>query len=112
MLSFLKPVSCSANEDPPFPGLNEHSGYEAGLLSALEVMGLSFSRRAIAPWKDIRLRAAENTDPAACISRQIDQMTDYRRIGYSEWRADPLVMAPLVIIRLARNTPPASNKPE
>ena len=59
--AFFKPVSYSAAKDPKSPAFNEHRGYEADLLSALEAMkgaGLSFSRRGIAAWKNIWLRPA------------------------------------------------------
>ena len=59
--AFFKPVSYSAAEDPKSAAFNEHRGYEADLLSALEAMkgaGLSFSRRGIAAWKNIWLRPA------------------------------------------------------
>ncbi|HBP52861.1 MAG TPA: hypothetical protein DD643_00205, partial [Synechococcus sp. UBA8638] len=32
-----------------------------------------------------------NTALAACISRKLDWLTDHRRIGYSQWCADPEV---------------------
>ena len=42
------PVSYSADRDPGSPGFHEHRGYEADLLTALEVMGAArFSRRAV-----------------------------------------------------------------
>ena len=56
--AFFKPLSYSAAKDPKSPAFNEHRGYEADLLSALEAMGLSFSRRGIAAWKNIWLRPA------------------------------------------------------
>ena len=59
--AFFKPVSYSADPDPKSAGFHVHRGYEADLLSALEAMkgaGLSFSRRGIASWKNIWLRAA------------------------------------------------------
>lgn len=56
--AFFKPVSYSAAKDPKSPAFNEHRGYEADLLSSLESMGLSFSRRGIAAWKNIWLRPA------------------------------------------------------
>ena len=58
---FFKPLSYSADANPKSAGFNEHRGYEADLLSALEAMkgaGLSFSRRPVARWKNIWLRAA------------------------------------------------------
>ena len=33
----------------------------------------------------------DNTALAACLSRKLDWLTDRRRIGYSQWRADPEV---------------------
>ena len=59
--AFFKPVSYSADPDPKSAGFHVHRGYESDLLSALEAMkgaGLSFSRRGIASWKNIWLRAA------------------------------------------------------
>ena len=59
--AFFEPVSYSADMDPASPGFNDHLGYEAELLTALEEMedsGLSFSRRGIAVWPDIWLRPA------------------------------------------------------
>ena len=58
----FRPVSYSADSTPGSPGFDEHRGYEADLLDALEAMdgaGLKFSRRAIADWPGIWLRAAE-----------------------------------------------------
>ena len=57
--AFFEPVSYSADTDPASPGFNDHLGYEADLLTALEEMeysGISFSRRGIAVWPDIWLR--------------------------------------------------------
>ena len=34
---------------------------------------------------------AANRDLLACLNERIDWLTDHRRIGYSEWRADPSV---------------------
>ena len=59
--AFFEPVSYSADMDPASPGFNNHLGYEADLLTALEEMedsGLSFSRQGIAAWPDIWLRPA------------------------------------------------------
>ena len=55
------PVSYSEEESPDAPGFNTHRGYEADLLSALEVMegsGFVFERRAIGEWPDIWLAPA------------------------------------------------------
>ena len=35
--------------------------------------------------------AAEDADLATCIDDKINYLTDDRRIGYGEWRQDPLV---------------------
>ncbi len=59
--AYFAPVSYSADTDPHSPGFDNHRGYEADLLSALEAMqdaDLSFSRRGIAEWSDIWLRSA------------------------------------------------------
>ncbi len=59
--AFFKPVSYNADPAPNSAGFHVHRGYESNLLSALEAMkgaGLSFSRRGIASWKNIWLRAA------------------------------------------------------
>ena len=56
--AFFAPVSHSADEDPASPGFHAHRGYEADLLTALEVMEggrLSFLRRAVADWPGIWL---------------------------------------------------------
>ena len=58
----FRPVSYSADPTPGSPGFHQHQGYEADLLDALEAIdgaGLQFSRRAIASWPGIWLRAAE-----------------------------------------------------
>ena len=58
----FRPVSYSADPTPGSPGFHQHRGYEADLLDALEAMdgaGLQFSRRAVARWPGIWLRAAE-----------------------------------------------------
>lgn len=55
------PVSYSEGGSPDAPGFNMHRGYEADLLSALEVMegaGFVFERRAIGEWPDIWLAPA------------------------------------------------------
>ena len=60
--AFFAPVSYSADPDPSTAGFDEHLGYEADLLTALEAMDgpeLSFARRGIADWSDIWLQAAE-----------------------------------------------------
>ncbi len=60
--AFFAPVSYSADPDSSTAGFDQHLGYEADLLTALEAMdgaGLSFARRGIAAWSDIWLRAAE-----------------------------------------------------
>ncbi len=59
--AFFEPVSYSADPDPNSAGFNEHRGFEADLLSALEALdgaGLSFDRRPIGPWDDIWLAPA------------------------------------------------------
>ena len=61
--AYFSPVSYSADEAPGSPGFDEHLGYEADLLSALEAMrgvGVSFTRRGIAPWDDIWLASASS----------------------------------------------------
>jgi len=58
--AFFSPVSYSADSDPSAAGFNEHRGYEADLLTALEAMegaALSFERSGIAEWPDIWLQA-------------------------------------------------------
>ena len=60
----FEPVSYSAAPDPASPGFDEHRGYEADLLTALEAMegvNLSFSRHGIAAWDGIWLLP---TDPS------------------------------------------------
>ena len=60
--AYFAPVSYSASEDPAADGFNTHQGYEADLLTALEAMkdiGISFSRRGIAEWPGIWLKAAD-----------------------------------------------------
>ena len=59
--AFFAPVSYSADPDPSTTGFDEHLGYEADLLTALEAMDgpeLSFARSGIADWPDIWLQAA------------------------------------------------------
>ena len=59
--AFFEPVSYSADPDPGTAGFNEHRGYEADLLTAIESMdsaGLSFERSGIAEWPDIWLQSA------------------------------------------------------
>ena len=59
--AFFAPVSYSADSDPSTAEFDEHLGYEADLLTALEAMdgaGLSFEREGIAEWTDIWLQAA------------------------------------------------------
>ena len=61
--AYFAPVSYSANEDPAADSFNTHQGYEADLLTALEAMkdiGVSFSRRGIAEWPGIWLKAADS----------------------------------------------------
>ena len=55
------PVSHSSDGEPGSAGFNDHQGYEADLLTALEAMdgvGVSFSRRGIGVWDDIWLASA------------------------------------------------------
>ena len=52
----FEPVSYSADPDAASPGFDDHRGYEADLLTALEVMAganLTFDRRGIAAWDGI-----------------------------------------------------------
>lgn len=56
-----EPISYRGNPDPASPAFDEHLGYEADLLSALEAMdgaGLSFNRRGIDVWPGIWLLPA------------------------------------------------------
>lgn len=56
---FFEPVSYSASPDPQAPGFRRHLGYEADLLSALEIAtGLSFERQPVAEWPGIWLLPA------------------------------------------------------
>ena len=60
--AYFAPVSYSAEADPTSNKFNTHRGYEADLLTALETMealDVSFSRRAIAEWPSIWLKAAD-----------------------------------------------------
>ncbi len=58
----FSPISHSKTpENPDCSGFNQHLGYEADLLTAVEALdgaGLSFSRKAIPAWDDIWLRSA------------------------------------------------------
>lgn len=55
----FEPVSYSAAKGPERGGRDEHRGYEADLLTAVEAMGgVSFARRAIGVWPGLWLRAA------------------------------------------------------
>lgn len=60
--AFFSPISHSETPDAPdCSGFNQHLGYEADLLTALEALdgaGLSFSRKAIPDWDGIWLRSA------------------------------------------------------
>ena len=59
--ALFEPVSYSASEDPRSPAFQQHLGYEADLLSALELMedaGLSFVRRPVSEWPGIWLLPA------------------------------------------------------
>ena len=59
--AYFEPVSHSAGRDLGSPGFDEHRGYEADLLTALETMkgvNLSFIRRGIAAWEGIWLLPA------------------------------------------------------
>lgn len=54
----FEPISHSASPDPGAEGFDEHLGYEADLLNALEAMdgaGLAFRRRGIGVWPGIWL---------------------------------------------------------
>ncbi|MYB01837.1 amino acid ABC transporter substrate-binding protein [Candidatus Poribacteria bacterium] len=60
--AYFAPVSYSDDADPASEGFNTHLGYEADLLTALEAMeetSISFSRKGIAEWPGIWLKAAE-----------------------------------------------------
>lgn len=59
--AFFAPVSYSAAEDAEDEEFHTHLGYESDILTALEAMdgiGLSFNRRAIAAWDEIWLKSA------------------------------------------------------
>ena len=59
--AYFEPVSHSAQPDPAAPGFDDHRGYEADLLTAMEAMegvNLSFLRRGVAAWEDIWLLPA------------------------------------------------------
>lgn len=59
--AFFAPVSYSADPAPGTAGFDEHLGYEADLLTALEAMegaGLSFERSGMAEWPAIWLQSA------------------------------------------------------
>ena len=59
--AYFEPVSHSAGRDPGSPGFDDHRGYEADLLTALEAMegvNLSFLRRGVAAWEGIWLLPA------------------------------------------------------
>ena len=59
--ALYEPISYSAGSDPGSEAFNEHLGYEADLLTALEAMdgaGLSFNRRGIDVWPGIWLLPA------------------------------------------------------
>ncbi len=59
--AFFEPVSYSGDPDPASPAFANHMGYEADLLSALEVMEerhLSFVRKPISTWPGIWLLPA------------------------------------------------------
>ena len=61
--AFFDPISYSADHRPEAPGFDDHLGYEADLLTAIEAMpgaGLAFSRSGIAQWDGIWLRAADD----------------------------------------------------
>ena len=59
--AYFAPVSYSAAEDDEDEAFHTHLGYESDILTALEAMdgiGLSFNRRAIAAWDEIWLKSA------------------------------------------------------
>ena len=59
--AYFAPVSASAGDHPASPEFDEHVGFEADLLTALEAMegaGLALSRHAIADWPGIWLLSA------------------------------------------------------
>ncbi len=56
--AYFEPVSHSAAREPGAAGFDEHRGYEADLLTALEAMkgiNLSFLRRGVTAWEGIWL---------------------------------------------------------
>ena len=60
--AYFPPVSYSADPNPTSDKFNTHQGYEADLLTALEIMddpSLSFTRSAITEWHGIWLKAAD-----------------------------------------------------
>ena len=60
--AYFAPVSYSADPNATSDKFNTHLGYEADLLTALEIMddtGLSFARSAISEWHGIWLKAAD-----------------------------------------------------
>lgn len=66
---YFEPVSHSADPDMSSDGFDEHRGYEADLLSAVETMdgiGLDFERRGVAHWDDIWLLAASDEAHLVC----------------------------------------------
>ena len=66
---YFEPVSYSADPDMASDGFNEHRGYEADLLSAIESMdgiGLDFERQGVAHWDDIWLLAASDEAHLVC----------------------------------------------
>ncbi len=59
--ALYEPISYGASGDPEAAGFNEHRGYEADLLTALEAMegtGLAFNRRGIDTWPGMWLLPA------------------------------------------------------
>ena len=59
--AYFAPVSYSTAEDDKDEAFHTHLGYESDILTALEAMdgiGLSFNRRAIAAWDEIWLKSA------------------------------------------------------
>ena len=60
--AYFAPVSSSADPNPTSDKFNTHQGYEADLLTALEIMddpSVSFARSAISEWHGIWLKAAD-----------------------------------------------------
>ena len=63
--AYFSPLSYAADEDPQQPGFNQHLGYEADLVTALEALddaGLTFTRHGIVPWPGIWLRSVSEFD--------------------------------------------------